>query len=99
MKALAVVVAAVAALALAPAVGGSPRDDTAWLQQRLDAGGGKVFLPKLAGGACYRTRGLWVSRDGTQITSNGACVVALGAGAVRLESQDGDPIAADAIFF
>ena len=75
------------------------RDDTAWLQARLDEGGGTISLPKLPGGACYATRGLWVSHDDTRIVSNGACITALGAGPVRLTSQDGDPVAADAVFF
>ena len=48
---------------------------------------------------CYATRGLWVSRDGTTITSDGACIVSLGLGPVRLHSIDGDPIAASAVFF
>src|SRR5919199_4514558 len=74
------------------------RDDTATLQAQLDAGG-TVFLPALPDGQCYATRGLWVSLDGTSIVSNGACVVALGPGPVRLHSPDGDPIAADAVFF
>ena len=80
----------------APAV--PARDDTAALQARLDAGG-TVFLPRLPGDECYATRGLWVSLDGTKIVSDGACVVALGPGPVRLHSPDGDPVAADAIFF
>jgi hypothetical protein len=76
------------------------RDDTAWLQARLDTNrGGTIFLPKLPNGACYATRGLWVSRDGTTITSDGACIVSLGLGPVRLHSIDGDPIAASAVFF
>jgi hypothetical protein len=74
-------------------------DDTAWLQARLDRGGGTIFLPKLPGDACYATRGLWVSHDGTTITSDGACIVSLGLGPVRLRSTDGDPIASDAVFF
>ncbi|MFL5952199.1 MAG: right-handed parallel beta-helix repeat-containing protein [Gaiellaceae bacterium] len=74
-------------------------DDTAWLQSRLDRGGGTIFLPKLPGGACYATRGLWVSHDHTTITSDGACIVALGLGPIRLHSTDGDPIASDAVFF
>jgi Right handed beta helix region len=77
----------------------STGDDTAWLQSRLDRGGGTIFLPKLPGDACYATRGLWVSHDHTTITSDGACIVALGLGPVRLRSTDGDPIAADAVFF
>jgi Right handed beta helix region len=74
------------------------RDDTATLQAQLDAGG-TVFLPALPDGQCYATHGLWVSLDGTSIVSNGACIVALGPGPVRLHSPDGDPIAADAVFF
>jgi Right handed beta helix region len=81
---------------IAPA---STGDDTAWLQERLDRGGGTIFLPKLAGGACYLTRGLWVSHDNTTIDSDGACIVSLGLGAVRLRSTDGDPIAASAVFY
>jgi hypothetical protein len=75
------------------------RDDTDWLQARLDRAAGTVFLPKLPNGECYATRGLWVSRDGTTITSDGACIVSLGLGSVRLHSIDGDPIAASAVFF
>ncbi len=78
---------------------GSGGDDTAWLQARLDRGGGTIFLPKLPNGACYATRGLWVSHDHTTIDSDGACIAALGLGPVRLRSTDGDPIAADAVFF
>src|SRR5205085_7745865 len=74
------------------------RDDTAALQAQLDAGG-TVFLPALPNGQCYATHGLWVSLDGTSIVSNGGCIVALGPGPVRLHSPDGDPIAADAVFF
>jgi hypothetical protein len=77
----------------------STGDDTGWLQARLDRGGGTIFLPKLPGNACYATRGLWVSHDHTTITSDGACIVALGLGPIRLHSTDGDPIASDAIFF
>jgi len=86
-----------AALARSQAAAES-RDDTAWLQAALDAGG-RVFLPKLPGGACYQTRGLWVSTSGTRVASNGACIEYLGPGPVRLVSSDGDPIAANAIFF
>jgi hypothetical protein len=75
------------------------RDDTGRLQARLDAGGGTIFLPKLPNGQCYATRGLWVSHDDTTITSDGACIVSLGPGERRLRSTDGDPIAADAVFF
>src|SRR5262249_58651887 len=66
-----------------------PRDDTSWLQVRLDSRGGKIFLPKLPNGQCYATRGLWVSHDDTTIDSDGACIVSLGPGAVRLKSNDG----------
>jgi hypothetical protein len=83
-----------------PATAGGPdRDDTAWLQARLDRGGGRIFLPKLPNGECYATRGLWVSHDDTTIDSDDACVVSLGLGPVRLRSNDGDPIAASAVFF
>jgi hypothetical protein len=82
-----------------PASTAAVRDDTAWLQARLDRAGGTLFLPKLGNGACYATRGLWVSHDGTTITSDGACIVSLGLGPVRLHSIDGDPIAASAVFF
>ena len=81
---------------IAPA---STGDKTAWFQSRLDRGGGTIFLPKLPGDACYATRGLWVSHDHTTITSDGACIVALGLGPIRLRSTDGDPIASDAVFF
>lgn len=81
---------------VAPASSG---DDTAWLQARLDRGGGTVFLPRLPNDACYATRGLWVSHDRTTIDSDGACIVSLGLGPVRLHSIDGDPIASDAVFF
>jgi hypothetical protein len=78
---------------------GAGRDDTAALQKRLDAGGGTIFLPKLPNGECYATRGLWVSHDDTTITSDGACIVSLGPGEVRLHSGDGDPIPSAAVFF
>jgi hypothetical protein len=81
---------------VAPAGNG---DDTAWLQARLDRGGGTLFLPKLPNDGCYATRGLWVSHDDTTIDSDGACIVSLGLGPVRLRSTDGDPIASDAVFF
>jgi hypothetical protein len=93
-----VVLASVALLLGAPAPNVPARDDTAALQAQLDAGG-TVFVPRLPGGECYATHGLWVSLDGTRILSDGACVVALGPGPVRLHSPDGDPIAADAIFY
>src|ERR671932_297205 len=99
----AVVLASVALVLGPPApTGGATaapgRDDTAALQAQLDAGG-TVFLPALPEGQCYATHGLWVSLDSTSIASNGACIVALGPGPVRLHSPDGDPIASDAVFF
>jgi Right handed beta helix region len=75
------------------------RDLSQWLQARLDRGGGTVFLPRLPNGECYSTHGLWVSHDSTTITSDGACVVSLGPGPVRLHSIDGDPIPSSAVFF
>ena len=93
-------VAKVAPRTVPPVVAsGAERDDTTWLQSRLDRAGGTVFLPALPNGECYATRGLWVSRDRTTITSDGACIVSLGLGPVRLHSIDGDPIAASAVFF
>ncbi len=98
------VVCGVAAMAMALIgdgleAGAAGRDDTAWLQAKLDAGG-TLVLPRLAGGECYATRGLWVSRDDTRIVSpDGACVVGIGPGEVRMRSTDGDPIAAEAIFY
>lgn len=74
-------------------------DDTNWLQQRLDAAGGTIFLPKLPNGSCYASRGLWVSHEDTTITSDGACIVSLGPGPVRLRSGDGDPIASTALLY
>ena len=68
------------------------------LQERLDRGG-LIFLPKLAGGDCYRTRGLWVRHSDTTIESDGACLTVTGPGPVRLESSDGDPIPATAALF
>jgi hypothetical protein len=82
-----------------PRTSAAQRDDTAWLQSRLDRAAGTIFLPKLPNGECYATRGLWVSRDDTTITSDGACIVSLGLGPVRLRSGDGDPIASSAVFF
>lgn len=76
-----------------------PGDITAWMQQHLDRGHASIFLPRLTGGQCYRTSGLWVSHDDTTIDSNGACLVAVGPGPVRLTSGDGDPIAADGVLF
>jgi len=72
------------------------RDDTAWLQARLDLGGA-LHLPKLPNGECYATRGLWVSRDDTTITSDGACIVALGWG-VRPGPTPGRPLRAKSVF-
>jgi hypothetical protein len=99
----ATVLAAVALVVAPPPPSGGPsaapgRDDTSALQAQLD-GGGTVFLPALPDGQCYATHGLWVSLDGTSIVSDGACIVALGPGPVRLHSPDGDPISADAVFF
>jgi len=94
-----VLVLAAAALLLASPATSEGRDDTAWLQARLDAAGGRMFLPKLPNGECYATRGLWIWRDDTTITSDGACVIALGPGEVRLTSADGDPIPANGVFF
>lgn len=74
-------------------------DLSGWLQRRLDRHGGFIFLPRLGGGRCYQTRGLWVSRSGTTIASDGACLTVTGPGVVRLRSADGDPIGASAAFF
>lgn len=91
--------AAVAGIATQPAPAHADgRDDTSWLQAALDQGG-KITLASLPGGACYQTYGLWVSRSGTTIDAKGACITYLGPGPVRLTSDDGDPIAANAIFF
>ena len=70
------------------------------MQRQLDKGG-KITLNALAGGACYQTRGLWVSKDSTTITSpNGACIQYLGrSNDARLKSGDGDLIYANAVFF
>lgn len=72
--------------------------DPELLQQRLDQGQ-SVFLPRLPGGACYRSPGLWVGHSDTTISSNGACLVVTGPGPVRLRSTDGDWIAATAGIF
>jgi hypothetical protein len=78
---------------------GSSRDDTKSLQKKLDKGG-KIVLKKLSNGQCYRSRGLWVSKNHTTVdTPDGACIEYLGPGPVRLTSDDGDPIPADAIFY
>jgi Right handed beta helix region len=93
----------IAAIFVVGLVGASPargggRDDTDWLQAQLDAGG-NVVLPKLPNGACYASRGLWVSHDDTSITSDGACIVALGPGAARIRTGTGRPVRATAVFF
>ena len=87
-----------AALLAAPRAGAGVRDDTAALQARLDAGG-SIFLPKLPDGSCYETRGLWLSRDDTTITSDGACLLALGPGEARIATGSGKPVRANAVFF
>jgi len=74
------------------------RDATAALQAALDRGG-RIFLPRLPDGKCYRTRGLWVNKSGTELTSDGACLEAIGPGPVRLQSPDGDPITSSAVLF
>jgi hypothetical protein len=71
---------------------------TAFLQAELDRGG-RIFLPRLPGGRCYRTHGLWISRSWTELRSNGACLEALGPGPVRLRSPDGDPVRSSAVLF
>src|SRR5689334_10981061 len=43
--------AALVVVSPASAMRAAPRDDTAWLQEKLDAGG-TVSLPKLANGQC-----------------------------------------------
>src|SRR6476469_1546782 len=89
---------AAALLGPAASAGGAVRDDSAWLQAKLDAGG-DVFLPRLPNGRCYATRGLWVSRDDTTITSDGACIVALGPGEGRIPRADGTFVTATAVFY
>jgi Right handed beta helix region len=84
-----------AARIVMPSGGG---DDTAALQAELDRGG-RIVLPALPDGRCYRTRGLWISRSGTELTSNGACLEALGPGPVRLRSPDGDLVTSSAVLF
>src|SRR5918911_3333523 len=93
---LALAILAAAALA-GPAPAARPRDDTAWLQARLDIGG-EVRLAPLPDGACYATRGLWIWRDDTSLVSDGACLVSLGSGPVRLHGG-GTPIAADGVLY
>src|SRR6266550_7456879 len=89
---------AVALLGLASSAASGIRDDSAWLQAKLDAGG-NIFLPRLQNGQCYATRGLWVSRDDTTVTSDGACIVALGPGEGRIPRGDGTFVEADAVLF
>jgi hypothetical protein len=79
-------------------LGSSQAEITAVLQAELDRGG-RIFLPRLPGGGCYRTRGLWVTRLGTELRSDGACLEAIGPGPVRVRSPDGDPVAASAVLF
>ena len=100
MRALATLVAAVALAAPAPAaaVEPPPLDLTVWLQERLDAGG-EIFLPRRQDGGCYRSRGLWVTRSDTSITSDGACIVATGPGPVRFRGESGEPVAANALLY
>src|SRR4051812_8170693 len=89
---------AVALLGPSSSAGSGARDDTAWLQAKLDAGGA-LFLPRLPDGQCYETRGLWVTRDDTTVTSDGACLVALGPGEGRIPRGDGTFVTANAVFF
>jgi hypothetical protein len=101
MRGIWLAVVTTAALVGAPGTvgqSGPSRDDTVWFQQRLDAGG-RVYLPALPNGECYATRGIWVSRDDTEIVSNGACIVGTGPGEQRMKSTDGDPIRAEAVFY
>src|SRR2546423_3857195 len=88
----------VATLANASSAQADGRDDTGWLQAKLDAGG-SVFIPKLPDGQCYATRGLWVSRDDPSVTSDGACIVALGPGEARVKTGSGRPVRATAVFY
>jgi hypothetical protein len=73
-------------------------DVTGWLQKQLDAGS-QITLPRREDGSCYRSHGLWVTRSGTSIRSDGACVEAIRPGPVRFRGGDGDPIAANALFY
>lgn len=92
--------AAVPGVTARPPAGVRPGvDDTQWLQRLLDLRAARIFLPRLPGGACYATRGLWISHSGTRLLSDGACLRALGPGPVRLRSEDGDPIASTAVLF
>src|SRR5256714_4864177 len=85
-------------LGLGTPAGAAVRDDTDVLQAKLDAGGA-IFLPKLPDGACYRTRGLWLSHDDTTVTSDGACIVSLGFGPARLDPDAKRPHFANAVFY
>src|SRR4029077_14306130 len=68
--------------------GGGGRNDTKTLQAKLDKGG-SVVLKKLSGGACYQTKGLWVSKSNTTITTTpGACVQYLGPSPAPLRWED-----------
>jgi hypothetical protein len=87
---------AAALFGLASSAGAGIRDDTAWLQTKLDAGGA-IFLPRLPDGHCYATRGRWVSRVAWSVTSDGACIVALGPGEGRIPRGDGTFVKADAV--
>src|SRR3954463_9592290 len=98
VRGLGAVACIAAMLCVSPQAHGGVRDDTAWLQAKLDAGGG-LFLPRLPNGECYETRGLWVSRDDTTVTSDGGCIVALGPGEGRIKRGDGTFVKANAVFF
>jgi hypothetical protein len=98
---LATLVAALALGTPAPTVAPEPApplDVTAWLQERLDAGG-DVFLPRRADGGCYRSRGVWLTRSDTSLTSDGACIVATGPGPVRFRGESGEPLGATALLY
>src|SRR5262249_11559931 len=97
-RALLLAALCVAVLASASPSAAAAGDDTAGLQSQLDSGG-NVFIPKLPNGECYRTRGLWVSRDDTSITSDGACIVGLGPGEARAQGANGKGVRATAVFF
>ena len=102
MRRLVSLLVAVAACGTVPAVAADPvlpgLDATAWLQQRLDEGG-DIVLPPREDLGCYRSRGLWVTHSDTSIQSDGACIVATGRGPVRFHGEDGEPIAATALFY
>src|SRR5690349_17406223 len=88
---------ALAFLCLGAPAGAGVRDDTDLLQAKLDAGG-PIFLPKLPDGRCYATRGLWVTRDDTTISSDGACLIALGFGRQLVDPRGRHPHFANAVF-